>query len=277
MKLRKNVIASVVCVLIAVISVVLWTQLRHRNDAEWIVVYGNVDIREVDLGFRVFGKVEKLYVDEGDHVKEGDLLAELDNGPYADALSGAQASVEAVKVSLANAAKQFLRRTQAVQTCAVSEEDFENALSQEKELQANLKEAEASLSIAKTRYDDTKLFAPSSGTILTRIREPGSVLNPGEPVFSLSLEDPIWIRTYVSEPDLGAIHPGMAAEVITDTPKNPIYHGHIGFISPVAEFTPKNVETTDLRTELVYRIRVVIDHPDPGLRQGMPVTVKIKR
>jgi HlyD family secretion protein len=79
----------------------------------------------------------------------------------------------------------------------------------------------------------------------------------------------------VPEPELGLIHPGQPALVVTDSRPDRPYEGQIGFISPVAEFTPKSVETPELRTDLVYRLRVVVDDPDPGLRQGMPVTVRI--
>ena len=83
------------------------------------------------------------------------------------------------------------------------------------------------------------------------------------------------MRAYVGETDLGRIRPGMAAEVTTDSAPGKVYHGQIGFISPVAEFTPKAVETRELRTDLVYRLRVIVDDPDQGLRQGMPVTVAL--
>ena len=86
---------------------------------------------------------------------------------------------------------------------------------------------------------------------------------------------PLWVRTYIDEKNLGKIKYGQKALIYTDSrPKDP-YMGHIGFISPVAEFTPKTVETTELRVDLVYRIRVIIDNSDLYLRQGMPVTVKI--
>ena len=67
----------------------------------------------------------------------------------------------------------------------------------------------------------------------------------------------------------------MSAYIHTDTPHGKVYSGTVGFISPVSEFTPKTVETTELRTDLVYRIRVYAQNPDRGLRQGMPVTVKL--
>ena len=250
--------------------------LSPKKESGELVVYGNVDIREVDLGFRVFGKVKTLFFEEGDRVLKGDLLAELDAIPYEEQLLEAKAAVLYAEVSLVNAEKQFQRRKIAIMSSAISEEDFENSSASMLEMGASLEQAMASLSSIKTSCEDTRLLAPSDGTLLSRIREPGSVLNPGQPVYTLALDAPIWVRAYVSEPDLGKIFPGMKAKVVTDTVSSPIYEGQIGFISPVAEFTPKNVETTDLRTELVYRIRVVVDKPGPGLRQGMPVTVKLQ-
>jgi HlyD family secretion protein len=96
----------------------------------------------------------------------------------------------------------------------------------------------------------------------------------GETVFTLTLSSPVWVRTYVNEQDLGTVEPGMKVNVTTDAGRE--YAGRIGFVSPTAEFTPKTVETRELRTDLVYRVRVVVEDPDGGLRQGMPVTVAVQ-
>lgn len=269
----KKKISIVLLVLVALIGIIVFRNTSSSSPSE-IVVYGNVDIREVDLGFRVFGKVKALFFEEGDHVQAGDLLAELDAVPYEEKLQEAKAQVLYAEVSLANARKQLQRRESAITTSAISEENFANAVASVQEYEAVLARAIATCESAETAYEDTKLFVPSNGTLLSRIREPGSVLQPGSPVYTLSLDTPIWIRAYVSEKDLGKVTPGMKAIVTTDTPGGHSYEGQVGFISPVAEFTPKTVETVDLRTELVYRIRVVIPEPDSGLRQGMPVTVR---
>jgi len=105
------------------------------------------------------------------------------------------------------------------------------------------------------------------------VREPGAMSGPSATVLVVALKQPVWVRAYVPEPDLGRIHLGMQARVYTDSRPDKPYVGRVGFISPVAEFTPKNVETPALRTDLVYRLRIMIDAPDQGLRQGMPVTV----
>src|SRR3546814_2273344 len=140
---------------------------------------------------------------------------------------------------------------------------------------ANLKAAEADLSMARTALEDTQLRAPSDGIILSRVRERGAITSPGDTVYVLSLTRPVWIRTYVPEALLGRIHPGMEVEVVSDSAPDRPYRGQIGFVSPVAEFTPKSVETPELRTDLVYRLRVIIGQADDGLRQGMPVTVRL--
>jgi HlyD family secretion protein len=141
---------------------------------------------------------------------------------------------------------------------------------------AQLRADDAELALALRRVDYTKLHAMDHGVVKTRIVEPGAVVLGHAPVYTVALLDPVWVRTYVAEPDLGRIHPGMKAEILTDSAPDKPYEGWIGFISPVAEFTPKTVETPEVRTSLVYRLRVYVKNPDNSLRQGMPVTVRLK-
>ncbi len=144
------------------------------------------------------------------------------------------------------------------------------------EARANLQALQADLVLAQEKLRDSKLYAKESGTIKTRIVEPGAVVLAQTPIYSIALSDPLWVRTYVSETDLGRIRPGMKGEVYTDSAPNTAHEGWIGFISPVAEFTPKSVETPEVRTSLVYRVRLYVKNPDSTLRQGMPVTVRLK-
>jgi HlyD family secretion protein len=129
--------------------------------------------------------------------------------------------------------------------------------------------------IAERQLVDAELLAPNAGVVLSRVREKGAIVNAGETVFVVSLTTPVWVRSYVSEPDLGRIKPGMPVVLRSDTPNSQPVSGKIGFIASTAEFTPKTVETRELRTALVYRIRIVADDPDNRLRQGMPMTVTI--
>lgn len=143
------------------------------------------------------------------------------------------------------------------------------------EARAQLHAREAELALALRRLEYTHLFATDSGVIKTRIVEPGAVVAANAPVYTLALSDPVWVRTYAPEPELGQIKPGMRAQVYNDSEPTRAHEGWVGFISPVAEFTPKTVQTPELRTSLVYRLRVYVADPDNSLRQGMPVTVRL--
>ena len=138
---------------------------------------------------------------------------------------------------------------------------------------ALVRQAEAVLADARRRLADTRLASPVSGTVQVRVHEAGDFVNAGEPVFSIALQDEVWVRTYVAERDLEAVRPGMAVEVRTDGGNR--FSGRVGFVSSVAEFTPKTVETRDVRTQLVYRVRILVKDSEGRLRQGMPVTVRL--
>ena len=138
---------------------------------------------------------------------------------------------------------------------------------------ALLAAAEARLEKAQTALSDATLLAPSAGIISVRAREVGAIVQAGQTVYTLTLNDPVWIRAYVPQPRLGRIKPGMAVTVSIDSMPGRHYDGTVGFISPDAEFTPKTVQTDQVRDDLVYRIRVIASDPDNVFRQGMPVTV----
>lgn len=289
--------------------------------------YGNVDIREVVLGFRVAGRIERMAFDEGDRVVAGQTLASLDRMPFMDNLAlqtaaidqadanlqklkagsrpeeieQARANVAARQAALENAKGVFQRQQELEKRDIASRQVFENAAAQLRQAEAELKLAQeseklavqgprkediaaaaaaleatrAQKQISQTALGDAELRAPADGVITTRAVEPGAIVAVGTAVYTLSLQSPVWVRAYVSEPRLGMLHPGMTVEVLTDTRPGKPYIGQIGQISPVAEFTPKAVETPELRADLVYRFRVMVKTPDEALRQGMPVTVRI--
>lgn len=265
---KRTILIFIILILLLVI---LFFLLSPKKTNE-LVLFGNVDIRQVDLGFRTHGRVEKMMFEEGDFVAMGSFMAKIDSQPYEDELRQAKAHAASVKANFDNAVLLYNRRVDLKKTDSVSQEDLEDALAKKNSLEANYEEALASVGVAETNLKDTLIMAPTDGFILTRIREPGAIVRDSDPIYTLSIKSPVWIRAYVNEPNLGRIYPGMEAEVFTDGKKT--YTGKIGFISPVAEFTPKAVETTSLRTDLVYRLRLYIDNPDLSLRQGMPVTVR---
>jgi len=327
-KIKKVITALIVILIIVGLSwVFFFSNYLKKENLNELIIYGNVDIRQVNLSFRMQGKIQKMYFDEGERIKAGKVVAKLDPQPFLDEVAAAKAELQNVEANLLklkngyriqdiesaresvkgseseynNALVLYKRNLNVVDKGVVSLQNLDNSLTQVKQSEARLNsakeqlnlseegfrkedvmqgeaqvaQAKAILQFAKTNLNDTKIIAPNEGIVLTRIQEEGAVVPVGSPVYTLSLVSPVWVRTYINESDLGRIRPGMEALVYTDSHPDKPYKGHIGFISPVAEFTPKNVETTTLRTDLVYRLRVVVDNPNEYLRQGMPVTVKI--
>src|SRR5690625_2356881 len=327
-KVGKLFVAAFAIGAIALGAGYIWKQGTDTDESR-LRLYGNVDIREVQLAFRQPGRIAEMIFDEGDTVLAGTRMATLDDQPYRDALASADASVEAAQAELTklrtglrpqeitqaqealkqaqavavNAERDYRRQNSLVTSGASSRREVDAAQAAHDQAVAAVASAEAALSLAMegfrpeditaaaaqlavlqaardqaaTALADTELLAPSDGTVIARVREPGSIVTNQSTVYSLSLNHPVYVRAYVTEPNLGRIAPGKRVSVKSDS-SDKIYYGQIGFISPRAEFTPKTVETTDLRTDLVYRLRIVIDdaHSDKGLRQGMPVTIEVE-
>ena len=325
--MRKRLV--IILGIVAVLSIAGWFLYQQftATPQRILTLQGNIDIRQVNVGFRVTGRVKEMKLEEGDVVHAGDLIATLDDVPYQDQVGLAEAQVaqaqanyskmvngyrpeeiEQAKAQLAqakanyqNALRYFERQDALQQSHVISKSDYDNALASRDSLKgqvdlsqanlnlelagnrfedidsakAQLENSKANLATSRQNVDDCKLFAPVDGVIITRAVEPGTIVSTSSVIYSICQNEPVWVRTYVDERDLGRIYPGMKALVYNDTDPNHPYVGQIGFISPVAEFTPKNVETRELRTDLVYRLRVIIAKPDRYLRQGMPVTLRM--
>ena len=142
--------------------------------------------------------------------------------------------------------------------------------------QANIKNAQESLTLAKIILGYTTLYAPFSGVILVRNAELGEDMQPGTPVFTLADLDHVWLRAYVNETDIGRVRFGQAALITTDSYPGQKYVGRISMISENAEFTPKSVETHAERVTLVYRIRIDIENQSHELKPGMPADATIE-
>lgn len=293
-----------------------------------LLLYGNVDVRQVQLAFRTGGRLQDMLVDEGDQVETGDVLARLDpelaeealavadanlaqamaqlasvrSGARPQEIAQAQARVRDAQVAFDNASSDAQRQESLIRSQSTSQTALDNARAARDRAAAQLASAEEALALARagarieditaaeaavaaaearraqsaTVVADTTLLAPSSGIILTRAREPGSLVQAGQTVYALALTDRTYIRAYIDEPRLGLVAPGTRVTIRSDS-SDRSYAGQVGFVSPQAEFTPKTVQTPELRTDLVYRLRITVTDADSRLRQGMPVTIELPR
>jgi HlyD family secretion protein len=255
---------------------------------------------------QVVAVVEKGYLHDAVRIAEARLaaanarLAKFEAGNRPQEIAQARAEVARAEALFANAKGTYDRRAAIPVDSVVSRQALDNARADMRQAEAQLSRArealalqekgfraediaaakaeveveQGTLDLMRRRLADAELTAPAAGQVMTRVREPGAMVLPGATVLTLALSDPMQVRTWVAEPSLGRAVPGTKAEIVTDGNAR-VYHGQVGFVSPVAEFTPKTVETPELRTSLVYRVRVVVADPDDGLRQGMPVTVRL--
>jgi len=318
---------AVAVLAVAAIGAVIWLVVQRLDaTAPPGTLYGNVEIRQVDLSFNDEGTVSTMSKREGDRVKQGDVIAQLDPATYQSGydlavarrdaakaqldvlLAGtrpedideARANLAAAQASLANAEASFERQKSLAATNATTKQLLDDArmaldsgrakVDQMQVLltkalngpraedidaaRAQLRAAEATVDLSRTQLDRTKLVAPANGTIMTRVIEPGTVVLPAANVYSMALDDEVWVRAFAPEPLLPRVVPGTDVTLTTDG-THKTYRGRIGYVSPAAEFTPKTVETPELRTQLVYRLRIRVENADDGIRQGMPMTITL--
>ncbi len=277
--MKKRAVILILLILI-VCGTLGFLYFKNRKNTNELTLYGNIEIRQVDLSFQVSGRIEKLLKEEGDTVKAGELIAVLDDKDYVSNFEKAEADVEKTLALKSDADSKFERNAPLVEDNTISKQDYDTLLNTKNKSAADYDAAVAQKNFAKNQLDYTKIYAPEDGIIMIRVQETGANVSKAQPVYTMAKTKPVWVRAYVNETDLGNIKYGQGVNVYTDTvdPKTGekrMYKGQVGYISPVAEFTPKTVQSTDIRTNLVYRIRVYIYDIDEYLRQGMPVTIKV--
>jgi HlyD family secretion protein len=324
---RRLALSAIVLLVVGAAAGLTYWFTRPASQAQALVVYGNVDLRQVDLAFYGNERIAAVLVQEGDLVHKGQALAKLDtsrlepqvaqakaqvaaqeavvqrlhHGSRPEEIAQARANLESARADAVNARRQYERKKALVATNAGTQQDLDIAKAamdvadakvevNEKALalavagprlediaqgEAQLRAQQAQLALLQQQLKDASLVAPIDSVVRSRLMEPGEMASPQRPVLSLAIIDPKWVRAYVSETDLGLVHPGMKAYVTVDSFPKERFDGWVGFISPVAEFTPKTVQTQELRTSLVYEIRVFTKDPRDRLRLGMPATVTL--
>ena len=322
-----------IAVAIAVLALAAAAWIWHRiesQDSGVLALYGNVDIRQVSLAFNASERIDVLRVEEGDQVKAGEVLGELDqrtarvhlaqteaqigvqeqallrlkSGSRPQEIAQARANLAAAEAD-AELAKLQVARLKAVggatEGRAISQQDLDTALSRQKATLAQaqaardaaelvilgprkediaqsakqLASAHAEQALIQRQLEESELHAPVDGVIRARLLEVGDIASPQRPVYTLAITRPKWVRAYVPEARLSQLMPGMEATVTTDAEPNRSIAARLGYISSVAEFTPKTVQTEELRTSLVYEVRFMVDDPEDRLRLGMPASVHL--
>ena len=380
MKARKLILILLPVVALALALSYLFLQNRSVKGPPLIRISGNIEIIDAEVSFRIPGKLDERFVDEGQAIKNGQIVARLEATELRREVALRQAEIQAAQAVLAellagtrpeeiNQAEASVRRAQArlkellagsrpQEVAAVeaeviraqadaerlrTEHERQKALFQKEiispreydsaqtayamaaakvqeiqerlklvkegprqeeieqaraalqevserhtllkigprretidQARARLRQAQEALALSETRLGYTTLFSPLSGWVLSKNAEPGEYVAPGTPVVTVGDLTKVWLRAYINESDLGRVKLGQHVRVTTDTFPARVYAGSISFISPQAEFTPKNVQTEKERVKLVYRLKVDIPNPQMELKPGMPADAEIQ-
>ena len=326
MKPSPRLVVPIVVLLAA--ALLWWMYGRSRRQQE-VTASGTIEATESQLGFATGGQIVALRVQEGQAVKAGALLGELDStetlarlaqwraqagaasaqltelqrGSRTEEITQARAQVVAAEQTAADAARELARIKGLADRDLVSRQSLDQAqvtsdvaaarLDQARAQLAMVEEgprpekiaaqralvsaAEAQLRAAEAAAVHLRLYAPGDGIITIRYHEPGETVGAGVPVVALLDPSDRWVRIYVPENRIGQVSLGERATITSDSWPDSSFVGEVEFISPQAEFTPRNVQTTEERVRLVYGVKVRIAG-DPGLllKPGTPADVALE-
>ena len=340
MKKKKKVVVLLVIVLLCIGGWFFKGRMQNSFASEdtGMVLYGNVDNRQVQLSFQLPERILELYPDEGTMVRKGEVLGMLDpvrieneimaakatisireaalraaeaglkktqNGTRVEYIAIAKAGLAALNARYKNAQIENNRSAQLFKSNVITKreqekyeaeyffykgaieavqsilarlikgersEDIDIQEANVEKAKAELLQAQSNLRILEQKLADTKLYAPEDGIIRNRIHEPGEMVSPQAPVLTMSVISPKWIRTYIRESNLMKVKIGDTVNIQFDG-TDQLFTGRIGYIASNAEFTPKNIETEELRTNLVYEVRVYVEDKENLLKLGAPATI----
>jgi HlyD family secretion protein len=267
-KIRVFIIIALAAIGLAALS--LYFQQKDKEHNKKIKVSGNIEATDVRLSFRVAGKIKELLTDEGRVIKIQDILARLDTDELTKVRDEAQASLKAAQYQYELDKLDYERAENLLKAGSISAQKRDLARTKADADKANAEALKASLDLADTRLGFADLASPIDGFVLVKSAEAGEVVQVGSTVFTVADLKDIWLTAYINETDLGRVKLNQPAEIKTDTYPNKVYKGRISFISQEAEFTPKQIQTTEERVKLVYRIKIQVENTNLELKPGMP-------
>jgi HlyD family secretion protein len=296
---------------LAILFCVLYLSGCTSGDGTAISATGTIEATEITLSAQSGGQIKTIIADEGQRVGAGDTLLIIDDtdwryqweqarggyemaeAQYRLALKGArEEDIIQAEASYKNAEADLKRMDELYRTKSISEKQFDDAktrftvsqqiwekakrgLRQEEidAARARRDQAKGLLSSLRKKMNDCNVVAPMAGTITKRFAEQGELAGIGMALFRMSDLSIMDITIYVPEADLPKVQLNQKAVVHIDAFPSKDYTGEVVFISPTAEFTPKNIQTKDERTKLVFGVKVKVPNPDGTLKAGIPADV----
>lgn len=283
------------------------------DDKNIIEASGTIEGTEVNIGSEVAGKVRAVRVSEGARVSKGDTLVIIDDADYQLQLRQAEANAAAVdaqyrqalegfrkedilqaEATFKAAEKDYLRMKELLAAQTITQKQYDDAYTRYVSAQqtyekltrglrkseidvarARSEQAAAQAELLRKKVRDCHILAPSEGIVSLKAVEPGELVTPGTNVLRITYLDRVKLTIYVNEQQLGNVKLGQKAEVRIDSQPDRIFEGKVVYISPNAEFTPKNIQTKEERTKIVFGVKIEIENRDGVLKPGLPADAKL--
>ncbi|MCJ7662965.1 MAG: efflux RND transporter periplasmic adaptor subunit [Desulfobacterales bacterium] len=290
MPVKKKIIIPISILLLLLLVLSLLFYYRSHKGPRELLLSGTVEVTEVEISPELSAKIVILHHREGDEVKEGDPLLDLDRSDLESRLREAEAAKRAAEaqVSLArarmeNTGRDYNRNLQLYRAQAISASAYD-AIKTAYEITKNTYEAsqnqykgaQSQVETVRVQLQKTHICSPITGVVLERSVEAGEVIFPGIVAMTIGELRSPWVRVYIGEPDIGKVRLGQKAFVVTDAYPKRQFFGTLRYIASEAEFTPKNVQTREERVKLVYEARVYLANEEGILKPGMPADVTLR-
>jgi multidrug resistance efflux pump len=298
--------------LLAAAGVAAWWFFFRPAPSSALALSGSIEARTVQVGSLVGGRVQTVHVDEGATVAAGQPLVTLEPDLLDFQIAEQRTQIESLTANLARtrigprteeqkrneiawrAAETNRKRQEALwKSGVVSRQQYDNALVAEQSARQTLNEgqrggtredveaARATLAGAGQRLAylerqkrELVVTAPAAGVVEAMDLRPGDLVAPNQAVATILEKDQLWVRVYVPEPQLGRIHIGQGVAVQIDTFPDRRFPGRVVEIRQQGEYTPRNIQTPEQRSDQVFGVKVRID-PTPELKAGMAATVRL--
>ena len=274
---KKKRILLVAGAVVVALALLLAMRVLHQPNSNGLVASGTVEATDALLAFQVPGLIDTVAVHEGDKVKRGMELARLDQRETRARRAQARAQLKVTEARLSDAQRDLERSTTLLAGGAIGQEAFDKAQLAFNVASSDRAQARAAVQVIDAMLANMVIRASFDGVVTVRHHEPGETVPAGSPVLTVLNPDDRWVRIYIPERQIGAVHLGQKAAIRTDTYPDRRYAGEVTFIASQAEFTPRNVQTTEERVKLVYAVKVrIVGDPKFELKPGIPADVRLE-
>ena len=289
----KKIIPPII--VFGVVAVLVFLIIREQNNRNapdppgQVSATGTIEVTDIDIAPEVSGRLIRMTRELGEKADSGTLLAEIDVeelririNEIEAGFASLEAQIEQARIKLENLNTNLKRVKNAYEAGAVTKSQYDDIRTERDYVRQQIRTLETqkeSLTAQKetllTQISNSKVYSPVTGWITSKNYEPGELAMPGASLYTLSLLERTYINVYVNETRIGAIRLGDSAHVMIDTYPERRFKGKVDFISPEAEFTPKNIQTKEERVKLVFELRISLPNPEHRLKPGLPADVII--